>query len=218
MTRNNSFMKPLQKLLSISGGPLSRQPVKINLPEFGNFGSLGNELVELLTDRNGFYAFESALHVFPASSYEGEMTLSRWNSFGLWRNEYGVLAEGMLFFAENALGDQFCIHEGLVCNFDAETGEIKSLGKTLAEWAQSVLQNYKFLTAYPLLHQWQLKEGALPVGMRLMPKIPFVFGGGFTLENLYPINAVRGMKSRGNLAKQIKDLPDGTQIKFRVIE
>src|SRR5271170_5028650 len=128
MTQRNSFMKPLEELLSISSEPLTGQPVTINIPDFSNFGALGNELFELLNERNGFYAFESALHVFPASSYEGEMTLSRWNSFGLWRHEYGVLADGMLFFAENAFGDQFCIHEGLICAFDAETAEIKSVG------------------------------------------------------------------------------------------
>ncbi|MCV2883591.1 hypothetical protein OE749_02615 [Aestuariibacter sp. AA17] len=51
-----------------------------------------------------------------------------------------------------------------------------------------------------------------------MPKTPFVCGGRFELDNLIAINAVSGMKSRANLARQIIDLPDGAQIEFKIIE
>jgi hypothetical protein len=168
--------------------------------------------------KTGFYAFESALHVLPAATYEKEMTLSRWNAFGLWQYEYAGLADKMLFFAEDAFGDQFCLSEGKVCSFDAETGEVKAMASSFEEWARRLLKEYDVLTGYPLLHQWQVKQGALPVGMRFMPKIPFVLGGQFALDNLYTIAAVSGMRTRGNLARQIKDLPDGAQVEFRVIE
>jgi hypothetical protein len=208
----------IEKLLSISGEPLSQQPVTINLPDFSDYGQLGEQLLSLLRNKNGFYAFESALHVLPAATYENEMTLSRWNAFGLWRHEYAGLADKMLFFAEDAFGDQFCLIEGKVCSFDAETGEVKSVASSFEDWARRLLKEYDVLTGYPLMHQWQVKQGALPVGMRLMPKIPFVLGGQFALDNLYTIAAVSGMRTRGNLAKQIKDLPDGAQVEFRIIE
>jgi hypothetical protein len=211
-------MKQVEKLLSIASEPVSQQEVIIGLPDFSNHGLLGEQLVDLLSQKNGFYAFESALHLFPATAHSEEIPLSQWNTFGLWRHEYGELAHDQLFFAEDAFGNQFCLHQGQVCSFDAETGELKPLGRSLEEWARHILDDYQLLTAYPLLHQWQLEHGRLPVGMRLMPKIPFVLGGEFTLQNLYPITSVSGMRTRGNLAKQIKDLPDGAQVKFRIIE
>jgi hypothetical protein len=51
-----------------------------------------------------------------------------------------------------------------------------------------------------------------------MPKIPFVLGGKYSLDNLYALAAVSGMKTRGNIARQIKDLPDGSRVEFRIIE
>jgi hypothetical protein len=211
-------MDSIEKLLSFSSEPLSGQPVTINLPDFGGYGQLGEQLLSLLRNKNGFYAFESALHVLPAAVYEKEMTLSRWNAFGLWRHEYGNPADNMLIFAEDAFGDQFCLSEGKICSFDAETGEVKTLASSFEERARRILREHNVLTGYPLMHQWQTEQGALPIGTRLMPKIPFVLGGQFALDNLYTIAAVSGMRTRGNLAKQIKDLPDGAQVEFRIIE
>ncbi len=74
-----------------------------------------------------------------------------------------------------------------------------------------ILREYTVITGYPLLHEWQQKNGAIAVGWRLMPKIRFVLGGSYRLENLYALSTVSAMKTRGNLARQLKDLPDGAQ-------
>src|SRR6266704_327800 len=109
-------MSSIQKLLSIATEPLSRQTVTVNMTDFGSYGRLGEELLALLRLKNGFYAFESALHVLPAAPFENEMTLSRWNSFGLWRHEYGeLIGDEILFFAEDVFGDQFCVNKGEIC-------------------------------------------------------------------------------------------------------
>src|SRR5256885_447197 len=111
-------MSSIEKLLSISTEPLSRQAVVVNIPEFNRYGSLANELLDLLRRKNGFYAFESALHV---------------------------------------------------CQ-------------------------------------------------RLVLKKPLVLGGNYSLENVFAAEAVEGMRLRGHIATQIKDLPDGTQVDFRVTD
>lgn len=211
-------MNPLEKLLSISSESLSSQPVSISIPGFENFGSLGTELLSLLQQKNGFYAFESALHLFPATSSESEININRWNSLDLWRYEYGDLAENILFFAEDAFGDQFCLYDHAICSFTSETGELKVLAKTFGAWAQLILDDYNLLTGYSLLRDWQILNGPISPDMRLMPKIPFVLGGEFAVENLYPLKSVSGMRTKGNLARQIKDMPDGTQIEIRIIE
>lgn len=43
-----------------------------------------------------------------------------------------------------------------------------------------------------------------------------MLGGEFVLDNLYLADAVEGMKLRADIASQIRDLPDGAQIKFSV--
>jgi hypothetical protein len=113
-------MTPVEKLLSISSEPLAprpKAPAKI-LESY----PIGPELFHMLECKNGFYAFESALHVFPLTSAVG-MSLEEWNADSLWRNGYEDLAEGLLFFAEDIVQNQFCLSaDGVLCFF-SETGE-----------------------------------------------------------------------------------------------
>lgn len=212
-------MTSLEKLASIGSAQLSRSQAVVDFIGEDALGLLGRQIKSLLRTRNGFYAFESALHVFPAGPASGrELTLRQWNAPDLWRFEYEELTQGAFFFAEDAFGNQFCAREGRVYSFDAETGELSAIADDLEGWARRLLEDYLELTGYPLLHQWQEKNGSLPVGTRLVPKRPFVLGGEYSLANLCSMGAVSAMKSRGNLARQIKDLPDGAGVEFRIIE
>lgn len=208
----------IEKLLAISSKSILE---KNNLNEsafFSSHGSLGNELRDLLESRNGFYAFESALHVLPFGNSPEVMDIQTWNKSDLWINFYGNLCNDCLFFAEDLFGGQFCIRNNCINCFDPETGEFDQIADTLEEWAHVVLSDYEVLTAHPLAHDWQLKNGALPTGMRLVPKIPFVCGGSYTIDNLFALDAVKGMRFRGELALLIRDLPDGTRIRFNIID
>jgi hypothetical protein len=88
----------------------------------------------------------------------------------------------------------------------------------LHEWAQKVVADVELITGYPVGRKWQSAHGALATGHRLVPKKPFVLGGDYQIKNLYSCEAVAGMRARGNLARQIADVPDGTPIKYQVIE
>ena len=59
-------MTRIEKLLSIGSEALA--PAPETLPEFLAEWSLGPELFAMLRQKNGFYAFESALHVFPLTA------------------------------------------------------------------------------------------------------------------------------------------------------
>lgn len=52
--------------------------------------------------------------------------------------------------------------------------------------------------------------------MRLVPKTPFVLGGGYNLDNLYALEASESMRYRGSIATQLRDLPDGAAVQLRV--
>lgn len=211
-------MTSLEKLLLNASGSLSEDKPEIQAQLIECAGTLAEQFCGMLRQRNGFYAMESALHVFPTHSSPHQLGISDWNANALWRSRYKGLAEGYLFFAEDVFGGQFCIKGSEIYTFDPELGGLEHLAENIEQWAQTLLRDYEVLTGYPLAHQWQKQNGRLPVGKRLVPKVPFVLGGEFTLDNLRLIDAVEGMRLRADLAVQIKDLPDGAQIRFGVAD
>jgi hypothetical protein len=58
----------IRKLVSISSAPITVNPPCFNDKVVEIMGEFSNDLYDLLSRKNGFYSFESALHVFPALS------------------------------------------------------------------------------------------------------------------------------------------------------
>jgi hypothetical protein len=56
----------------------------------------------------------------------------------------------------------------------------------------------------------------LEADLLVLLKVPFVLGGEFVLDNLYLAVAVEGMRFRADIASQIKELPDGAQIRLNI--
>jgi hypothetical protein len=208
----------LQKLLQIASPPIAQAAPVLSMTSRKLAGPLEEELTEMLRERNGFYAFESALHVLPAAPVEGERDLESWNAPDLWRSFYQEMADRCLFFAEDVFGFPFLIRDGKVASMDAERGEIEEMASSLEEWAKIVLDDYEVQTGQPLAHQWQTMRGSIPTSSRLFPKTPFTLGGEYELENLAECDAVDAMRFRGHLAQQIKGVPPGTQIRFKVVD
>jgi len=206
--------KNLTKLLAIASEAIAPAPAR--RPKL-LVGPRGDELWALLEHRNGWYAFEGALHVLAAGA-RGPQSLERWNSPELWRGSYADLADGCVFFAEDIFGGQFALADERVWVFDPETGEREQLGETLDAWARAVLGDFETLTGQPIAHAWQTAHGPLGAGKRLAPKTPFVAGGEFALSNLYAADAVEAMRFRGDLAQQIRNLPDGAKIELKITE
>lgn len=180
-------------------------------------GRRGPELAAFLSKRNGFYAFEGALHIFPTAGDTVEKSIEFWNKEDTWKDAYSDFAKDCLFFGEDAFGVQFCIKNNHIYTFDPETGELTFIAETLDEWAKLVVENYNELTGYSLAHDWQRINGGLPPGKRLVPVTPFVLGGEFAVVNLIALDAVESMKYRADVAKQLTDLPDGAQVTINLI-
>jgi hypothetical protein len=210
-------MTRIEKLLSISSKALAPSP-----PSDGGIAdgyALAPELMQMLERRNGFYAFESALHVFPCSSDPAAgMNFKLWNSNSLWRSHYQDLAAGLLFFAEDMVQDQFCLSTKGVLRFHAETGETEFFAASIESWADIILRDYECETAWPLAREWQAKQVPLAPGTRLMPKTPFFLGGPYAMENLWAGDAVEGMRFKADLAIDTRGLADGTQIRLVIGE
>jgi hypothetical protein len=202
----------VEDLVSIGGESLALRPSVA--PDMLAAYALGPELFCMLQLKNGFYAFESALHVFPAASTD-VMTLEEWNSGPLWRGHYGDLAEGLLFFAEDVFQDQFCISEKGVLRFNAETGETTPLADSIEDWARIILRDYSQETGWSLAAKWQGLQGPLVPGKRLMPKTPFFLGGEYSLANVWAGDGVEGMRFKASLAVQTRGLPDGSAVRLQ---
>jgi Protein of unknown function DUF2625 len=203
MKRSN----PLNELLRNSSGPtcIDARP-DCEIPR---------ELRELY-QRNGFFAFESALEVFPIGHSEKSYPLSEWNDESSWIKFYQELRPSGFFFAQSVLGDQFFFNGGFYL-FEPETGEISYFSESLESWAERVLDDYELLTGQPLAHEWQIRKGRIPFRSRLVPITPFVLGGVFEPDNLVAMDAMIGMRLRANLALQIKNLPDGATVNYEVV-
>jgi hypothetical protein len=206
----------LKKLAGLGTDSLGDQPVEAE----GLMRCLGPEgarLSELLHLKNGFYAFESALHVLSfGRARDGRLGVGDWNRKELWIGDYGGMADGNIFFAEDVFGNQFCLREGQVMSFDPETGTLEHIAPGLDAWAADLLENYNVRTGHSLARAWQVEHGPIPLGRRLVPKQLFVLGGEYSVENLYALDAVEAMKMRASVALQTRDLPDGTKVNLVV--
>jgi hypothetical protein len=202
----------VQRLVALGSGPLAVGP-------FSSDNSPLPQLESLLGASDGFYAFESALHVFPSTPTQTERSVREWNAPGLWRQAFACVTDAWWFFAEDAFGAQFAIgSDAAISVFDPETGEFDPLATDIESWAQAVLDDYRLLTGWPLAHDWQAANGALRPGRRLIPKVPFVLGGEYSVDNLYDADAVSALLYRGDVAAQLRHLPDGTTVKLRVVQ
>ncbi len=211
-------MSRLRKLAEIGGPAIQAAGVNTSRirESFGDFAA--EQLVAILSEKNGFYAFEGALHVFPDVAVPPELGLFEWNEAGLWRAAYRGMADQTVFFAEDAFGTQFCIRERAIGTFDPETGEFEQMASSAEDWSAEVLEDYSYWSGHPVAQAWQRRHGPVPVGSRLVPVTPFVLGGGYEAGNVRAIEAVKGMKFRASIAVEIRDLPDGGQIELQVIE
>jgi len=206
----------ISKLLSISSDGLAKPfDDTFDTSKFG-LSSRFPDYFDLLRVRNGFYAFESALHVFPTTHDQNGLDVFSWNQEKLWRESYDGMTDGHFFFAEDAFGGQFSLKEEGIFTFDPETGESQKLCKNISQWCEVILKDYDFLTGHSLMHQWQIRHGKIKQDQRLVPVFPFVLGGDFSIENLRVQQAVAGMRVRGSIAIQIRDVPDGGAIKLNI--
>jgi hypothetical protein len=206
----------LEKLVSLGGAIRSKSVDAKRLLD--SFGQEARYLLPLLELANGLYAFESALHVYSDLGTDSEHGLLSWNRPDVWRQEYQGAADRGIFFAEDIFGHQFSSENGAVFLFDTETDTYEPFAADLEDWASVILEDFRATTGHPLAHEWQAANGPLPLGQRLAPKIPFVLGGEYSASNLYAIDTAKALRFRASLAGQIRDLPDGTQIKFTVVD
>ena len=174
------------------------------------------ELGELLEGHNGFYAFLSSLHVFPATNEATSIDIATWNEPTLWREKFSNITDGCIFFAEDLFGVQFAFRSDGIVRFNPDIATVVRVADHLTAWAEHLMTNHREWTGWPLAEVWQRKHGAIHEGKRLYPKKPVVVGGDYSADNLYAGDPVERMRFYGDFAKQIRHLSDGTRIRLEL--
>jgi hypothetical protein len=212
-------VKPNLKALLGVAAAISREPCRALSPRITQRAGIFHEaLAEVLSEKNGFYAFESALHVFFDSKTEVPGSLRWWNRPEGWQDSYAGIWTPSLCFAEDIFGNQFLIADEAVQLFDPETACAQPFADSLDEWAEKILDDVNVTAGYPLAHEWQVLNGVLPIGCRLVPRVPFVLGGEFGVHNMFLIESEKGMRYRADIARQIRTLKPGDSVRLEVVE
>jgi hypothetical protein len=209
----------VDKLISLAEEGPSHTIVRLAADIRSRFPSEWRCLEPLLRERNGFLAFQGALHVFSASDADVTplgYSLGFWNSPESWRRGYDGAVDDLLFFAQDVFGEQFGLSDGTVCRFNPETGRTREIGASLGEWAARILRTPAQETGFPLAEEWQWRHGRLKPTHRLIPKVPFTFGGDYDLANLYAADVLQAMRTRATIWRQTRHLPPGTRVRFRI--
>jgi len=71
---------------------------------------------------------------------------------------------------------------------------------------------------YALVEEAKAKVGPLGSGRKYCLKIPGLLGGEYGGNNLASIGLVELVRVSGDIAFQIKDLPDGAEVRFHITE
>ncbi|MFZ7134924.1 hypothetical protein ACLSZP_06790 [Avibacterium avium] len=192
-------MSYTKKLLDISKPIINNLDISLNIPK---------KIKALFDEFNAYQAFEGALRI-SCWQESGFRNISGWDNF-MREN----ICKNTFFFADNILGDGFCLKNDLFFKYDFETGELEFMGEDLEQFSKTLLLDYNYFTAYSLAKEWQMKNGIITSKEILLPKIPFVLGGGYKYDNLVKKNMKDGLEKKIKIKKTLENIPDGKKIAF----
>lgn len=170
---------------------------------------------QLLQKRNGGYFYGSALHIFGACQEPSFHGLTPWNAPDAWRGPYGVAVEGLVFFAEDAFGDQFGLDDtGKVFVLRAEQGIVEELADDFDQWLLMAVEAPDELLARATFTAWVKTHGHLPHGSQLQAYPPYIFAEDPDAVALEAVDALDNMVFHAALAQTIANLAPGARVKL----
>ncbi len=176
---------------------------------------LPSALSSLLRSINGFILFGGCLHV------RGAVLGPAWHSLRrAWRSDasinalYGLVDESAVPFAQDCVGDQYLLRDGIVWVLSAETAEVATTSRSLAEFLTVAVNDPTgTLQPEPLL-RFQNDGGELAPGRLLLAYPPFCTEESAAGVSIKDVPCDELIRFHADLARQIAAIPDGGQ--FRV--
>jgi hypothetical protein len=180
----------------------------------GPSGAPGTPHRRLLELANGAYLYGHALHLFGACESPPWHGLRSWNAPAAWRDAYGGAADGLVFFAEDAFGDQFAYsgRGGEVVCFEAELGRVVPVAPSFVAWLEQVVAHAPALLPVDVVAE----RPPLPPGTQLFAYPPLCTAESHESVEVGHVDAVEAMRFRGQLAAQIRGLPEGTRVEIKI--
>ncbi len=168
------------------------------------------ELVRVLTETNGWIVHAGALHI------RGASLTPDWHSLRaawLGRNSFSTLYQDLkpsdIPFAQDQIGDQFLMRERAVIRLSAETGEIEPFATSLEDFFRKMETDLEGHFNIGLKHRME-------PGQLLHAYPPFCFEESGASASLRALPASEVILFHADLARQIRDLPDGGTIEFKI--
>ena len=178
---------------------------------------LPGELVALLEETNGFIAYRGGLHV------RGACTAPAWHSLrAAWRGpdsfaaRYAAIGAGDVPFAQDPLGGQFLLRDGLVVRLHAEVGQVEPLALGLTGFLDRArAEPITALALYPLM-QFEGEGERLQPGQLLsaFPPVCTEEARDGVLLRAMPVE--ERLRFLADLAAQLSEVPEGASVKFRL--
>jgi hypothetical protein len=175
------------------------------------------QLADVLRQVNGFILHGGAFHL------RGVCSGPFWHSLRAaldgplaFHHLYPAVQASDIPFGEDCMGDQFLLRDAMVVRLLAETGDIQPAHVDLSEFLKRAeTEPLEFLRMHPLL-QYERDGGVLAPGQLLAAYPPFFAqeaGEGVTLR---AISTEERRPFLADVARQVRDLPDGARITFVV--
>ena len=171
---------------------------------------LPNDLRELIQESGGFILHDGAIH------FRGCVLEPDWNSLReAWR---GTNALHLLYpdvyttdipFAQDQLGDQYLLRDGSVLRLEAETGEVALFANNLQAFTSGIGNSISEYLNVGLGYK-------LEPGFLLHASPPFCMAESGVKTSLRPIPIAELIRFHAEVAKQIRDVPDGWKVAFSI--
>jgi hypothetical protein len=162
---------------------------------------------------NGGFFFNQALQFYSFIEERNFRNISVVNENFI--REYHELFKGLVTFGQDIFGNQFAfdIQKGCIVSFDIETAEQKIVAESFKDWLFHLRNDLNYIAGIGYVNEWK-KDNDLQWDHRILPKVPFVIGGAYSLENFQTSTFPYYVSYNAQLASQIYNLKDGEKIKL----
>ena len=175
------------------------------------------DYLTFLKNFNGGFFFNNALQFYAINSAEKIFCLKNINE--LITNLYKKLGDELFYFGQDIFGNQYAFNNNNeVVLFNIESAEKEHIAYSFKEFIDTLLEDTDYYTGESLILEWKSLHSDLKLNERLCPKKPFVLGGDFDISNLYNLNISKNLEYNSSIAIQIHELPDGTPIRYKIID
>ena len=191
-------------------------------PEYINHGEVQEIIVdkfyhEFIKCYNGGFFFSRSLIIY-GRNCECDFYVSNDVVNKKMNIEYDWISASNFFFACDVFGNQFCFddHTSEIYLFNIETGNRERIAGDFIEWITILKSETDYFTGQSFIIKWEEVMPRLNYYERLTPKMPFVLGGEYHLSNMRVEKLEKILEFNSNIAKQIKDLPDGSLVNIEI--